>query len=103
MGYAGGEMPDPTYRRLGGHTETIQIEFDPTRIRYEELLAIFWQSHNPSSRRPRQYRSIVFYHDEAQRRAAEQSRDALAESGRLGGPVATGSFTDAEGRPINDS
>jgi methionine-S-sulfoxide reductase len=78
VGYAGGEMPDPTYRRLGGHTETIQIDFDPTRIRYEELLAIFWQSHNPSSRRPRQYRSIVFYHDEAQRRQAELSRTAEA-------------------------
>lgn len=78
MGYAGGEQADPTYHRLADHTETIQIEFDPTSIRYKELLAIFWQSHNPTTRRPRQYRSIIFYHDEAQRRQAALSRDAEA-------------------------
>ena len=78
MGYAGGEQPDPTYRRLADHTETIQIEFDPTRIRYKELLAIFWQSHNPTTRRPRQYRSVIFYHNEAQRRQAVLSRDEEA-------------------------
>ena len=78
MGYAGGDQPDPTYHRLADHTETIQIDFDPNRIRYEDLLAIFWQSHNPTARRARQYRSIIFYHDEAQRSLAELSRDREA-------------------------
>jgi peptide-methionine (S)-S-oxide reductase len=75
VGYAGGRQPDPTYRRLGDHTETIQIDFDPSRVDYDGLLALFWQSHNPTASRPRQYRSVIFYHDAAQRRSAEASRD----------------------------
>lgn len=75
MGYAGGQQQDPTYRRLGGHTETIQVDFDPSRVDYGELLALFWQSHNPTATRPRQYRSVIFYHDAVQRRAAEASRE----------------------------
>ncbi len=82
MGYAGGEQPDPTYRRLADHTETIQLDFDPNRIGYEDLLAVFWQSHNPTARRARQYRSIIFYHDEAQRHLAELSRDREATQRR---------------------
>ena len=82
MGYAGGDQPDPTYHRLADHTETIQIDFDPNRIRYEDLLAIFWQSHNPTARRARQYRSIIFYHDEVQRHRAELSRNREASRRR---------------------
>ena len=73
MGYAGGRQPDPTYRRLGDHTETLQIDFDPARIDYEVLLKHFWESHNPTRPRPTQYKSVIFYHDEIQRRLAEAS------------------------------
>ena len=75
VGYAGGSKPRPTYRALGDHTETTQIEFDPERLAYEDLLAVFWDSHTPT--RPpwsRQYASIIFYHDEEQRRLAEESK-----------------------------
>ena len=74
MGYAGGSTPDPTYRDIGDHSETLQIDYDPTQITYRELVEIFWDSHDP--RVPsisRQYASIIFFHDEDQRRAAESS------------------------------
>ncbi len=73
MGYAGGRQPDPTSRRLGDHTETLQIDFDPARIDYVVLLKHFWESHNPTRSRPTQYKSVIFYHDEIQRRQAEAS------------------------------
>ena len=72
MGYAGGEKDNPTYRDLGDHTETVQVEYDPSVITYEELLNVYLQAHNPGARPwSRQYASIVFYHDEEQRRQAE--------------------------------
>lgn len=73
-------MPDPTYHHLGDHTETIQLDFDPVRISYAELLALFWTGHRPT--RPpysRQYMSAIFYADEAQRRLAIESRDRYAK------------------------
>jgi peptide-methionine (S)-S-oxide reductase len=79
VGYAGGTTPDPTYRDLGSHSETIQIDYDPDQITYQELLDLFWSSHSPTSRPwSTQYASIVFYHDEEQKRLAEESRDRLA-------------------------
>ena len=74
MGYAGGQQPDPTYHRLGDHTETLQIDFDATRIDYAALLDLFWKSHNPTASRPTQYKSVIFYHNDNQRRLAESSR-----------------------------
>jgi methionine-S-sulfoxide reductase len=75
VGYAGGTRPAPTYHSLGDHTETVQIDFDPARISYAQLLEIFWRSHNPTSRSwSRQYMAAVFYHDEAQQQLAEESR-----------------------------
>jgi peptide-methionine (S)-S-oxide reductase len=84
VGYAGGTSSHPTYYNLDGHTETIQIDYDPTRISYNELLDVFWDSHDatmpPYSQ---QYKSIIFYHDEAQRRLAIQSKQQEeAKSGR---------------------
>jgi methionine-S-sulfoxide reductase len=79
VGYAGGASADPTYHNLGDHTETIQIDYDPTQVSYEKLLEIFWGSHNPA-RRPwsRQYKAAVFYHSEEQKRLALESRDRVA-------------------------
>ena len=76
VGYAGGTTENPTYHNLGDHTETIQIEYDPTRISYEELLETFWDSHSPTAQpRSRQYASIVFHHDETQRELAAKTRE----------------------------
>ena len=83
VGYAGGTTEGPTYQNLGDHSETIQIDYDPSQISYEELLAVFWDSHSPTVRPwSRQYASALFYHDEAQRRQAQASLDRqLAENG----------------------
>ena len=75
VGYAGGSKDNPTYYNLGDHTETVQIDYDPTIISYEELLDVFWDSHNPA--RPSlsvQYKSIIFYHDGEQKRLALESK-----------------------------
>ena len=75
MGYAGGTSTDPTYYKLDGHTETVQIDYDPTKISYDELLEVFWDSHNATvPAYSQQYKSIIFYHDEAQRMLAMQSK-----------------------------
>ena len=79
VGYAGGATADPTYHDLGNHSETIQIDYDPAQITYQELLERFWKSHSPTSRPwSSQYASIIFYHDEEQKRLAEESRDRFA-------------------------
>ncbi len=100
MGYAGGHKANPTYTRMGDHTETVQVDFDPNQISYDRLLEIFWKSHNPTSRSwSRQYMNAVFYHDENQKVSAETSKTALAE--KLGRKVKSKvvplrSFTMAE-------
>lgn len=72
-------MTTPTYANIGDHSEAVRIEYDPTVITYEELLKIFWQSHDPRAK-PwlRQYRNAIFTLNEEQKRAAEASRDRLA-------------------------
>jgi methionine-S-sulfoxide reductase len=81
VGYAGGEKSNPTYTNLGNHTETIQIDYDPQRIGYGQLLEVFWLSHDPTVQSPStQYRSILFFHDDEQKRQAEESRRAWQES-----------------------
>lgn len=100
MGYAGGTTPHPDYGHIGDHTETVQVDYNPGRISYKELLAFFWQSHDPTGRSwSRQYRNAVFYQDETQRRLAEESKAALER--KLGKTVRTEivplhSFTWAE-------
>lgn len=81
VGYAGGSDPDPSYYSLGDHTEVVQVEYDPEKLEYEALLDVFWANHNPfSAAHKRQYRGVVLAHDDAQRRAAEDSKAALADS-----------------------
>jgi peptide-methionine (S)-S-oxide reductase len=95
VGYAGGLTPNPTYREVctgaTGHTEVVRVVFDPKLVTYETLLKTFWESHDPTQGMRQgndvgtQYRSAIYYVDEAQRQAAEASRDAygraLAASG----------------------
>jgi peptide-methionine (S)-S-oxide reductase len=76
VGYAGGTTENPTYHNLGDHTETVQIEYDPSQISYQELLGVFWAGHNPAQ--PvwsQQYASIIFYHDEEQHRLAQAAKE----------------------------
>lgn len=87
-GYAGGATDNPTYEQVcsgtSGHAEVVQIEFDPSVITFEQLLAVFWEAHDPTTLNRQgadagtQYRSVIFHHDEAQRVAAEQSKAAAA-------------------------
>lgn len=80
MGYAGGGKENPTYHDLGDHSETVQIDFDPRLIAYEELLDIFWQSHNPSSPAwSTQYKHAVFCHNDGQKELALVSKERLEE------------------------
>ena len=83
VGYAGGTKKDPTYRDLGDHTETVQIDYDPAVMTYRKLLDVFWTGHDPLRRSwSRQYASIVFTHDENQRMLAEETRDQIAKEMR---------------------
>jgi methionine-S-sulfoxide reductase len=100
VGYAGGQTPHPTYHNIGDHTEAVQVDYDPTIIRYSDLLAFFWDSHRPTSRSwRRQYQHAVFFHDARQEREARASKAAVAR--RLDETVRTEvlplrSFTPAE-------
>ncbi len=88
VGYAGGSTREPTYHNMGDHTETLQLDFDPTRITYAVLLDLFWKTHNPCSRPwSRQYMSAVFWHDETQRELIRHTSER--EAARHGHEVTT--------------
>jgi peptide-methionine (S)-S-oxide reductase len=101
VGYAAGYTPNPTYREVctgkTGHNEVVRVVYDPKSTRYEDLLRVFWESHDPTQGMRQgndagtQYRSGIYVYGDAQRRAAEASRDAyqrvLAEAGH--GPITT--------------
>ena len=81
MGYAGGTSPEPTYRRIGDHTECFEVDFDPAAVSYEDLLALFWQSHNPT--RPAystQYASLILTHSEEQLTAARAGAEDFEQA-----------------------
>jgi peptide-methionine (S)-S-oxide reductase len=98
-GYSGGHTPDPDYKQIctgtTGHAEVIQIDYDPEKITYEELLQAFFGSHDPTTLNRQgndvgtQYRSVIFYHDEEQRQLAEKYKKALEEAGVWDDPVVT--------------
>jgi len=76
VGYAGGSKTDPTYRHLGDHTETFQVDYDPERLSYEDLVAMAFEKHSPERRvKKTQYQNIVFFSDEEQREALETYLD----------------------------
>ena len=80
VGYAGGTLEDPTYHRLGDHTEVFQVDYDPEVLSYEDILEIFWSSHNPAGKSwSRQYRAVLLFHNQAQEKAAWESKKAVEE------------------------
>jgi peptide-methionine (S)-S-oxide reductase len=88
-GYAGGKLPNPTYKQIctgdTGHAEVIEIEFDPAKITYAQILEIFWAAHDPTTLNRQgadtgtQYRSTIMYHSEAQKKTAEESKKKAQE------------------------
>lgn len=99
VGYSGGHTENPSYKDVcsgkTGHAEAVQIEYDPEKISYEELLNVFWNNHDPTTINRQgpdvgeQYRSVVFYHDEEQRELAENKKEQLDKSGQFGDPIVT--------------
>lgn len=112
VGYTGGTEKDPTYKEVSygktGHAESIEIIYDPKKITYEKLLEVFWMNIDPTDSggqfvdRGRQYRPAIFYHGEAQKKAAEASKDRLAESGRFDKPIVVEIVEAAEFYPAED-
>jgi peptide-methionine (S)-S-oxide reductase len=98
-GYSGGKVKNPTYREvcsgLTGHAEVVQVKFNPNEISYEEVLEIFWNTHDPTTLNRQgadegtQYRSVVFYHNEEQKKVAEQYKLQLDKSGVFKNPIVT--------------
>lgn len=98
-GYEGGNVPNPTYEEVctgeTNHAEVIEMEYDPAKISYDELLEIFWKSHDPTTLNRQgadvgtQYRSVIFYHSTAQKETAEKYKAALNKDNALGKPVVT--------------
>jgi len=98
-GYAGGKVPNPTYQEVctgtTGHAEVSQIVFDPEIISFEALLEVFWGSHDPTTLNRQgndigtQYRSVVFYHNDIQKAAAEIMKTELNTSGSFHKPIVT--------------
>jgi len=98
-GYAGGTVENPTYEQVctgtTGHAEVTQITYDPEVISYDELLQIFWRTHDPTTLNRQgndvgtQYRSVIFYHDDEQKQLAEKYKEELNASGAWEDPIVT--------------
>jgi peptide-methionine (S)-S-oxide reductase len=98
-GYTGGTVEKPSYEQVcsgsTGHAEACQITYDPTRVSYEQLLEVFWKTHDPTTRNRqgndvgRQYRSVIFYHDSEQRSLAEEYRAKLESAKIWDRPIQT--------------
>lgn len=99
VGYSGGTFENPTYRDVctgrTGHAEVVQVDYDPSKVTFEELLAVFWAIHDPTTLNRQgpdvgtQYRSAIFFHSPAQQAAAIASKEKLQSSDRVKRPIVT--------------
>ncbi len=99
VGYMGGHFPNPSYldvlSRITGHAEVVQVEYDPSKVSYDELLDVFWNIHDPTSLnrqgpdRGEQYRSVIFFHNPQQEEAAKRSKEKLQMLGRFDKNIVT--------------
>ncbi len=111
-GYSGGRKDNPTYREIStgltGHAEVIQIDFDPQQIGFAELLEVFWKTHDPTTLHRQgadigtQYRSVVFYHNDEQKKLAEEYKNKLDEAGAFSQPIVTEISTLVKFYPAED-
>jgi len=112
VGYTGGQTPNPTYKDVctdgTGHAEAVEVEYDPAKASYEQLLNLFWENHDPTQLNRQgpdwgtQYRSAIFFHTPEQEAAAKNSKEELQESGRYNNLIVTqivpaATFHEAEG------
>lgn len=98
-GYTGGKKENPTYEEVSsgttGHTEAVEIMYDPLKISYKELLNVFWRNIDPTTNNQQfadkgtQYRTTIFYHDDKQKQIAVQSKSELEKSGKFDKPIVT--------------
>ena len=98
-GYSGGHVTNPTYKEVctgnTGHAEALRIVFDPKKISFDELLEVFWQTHDPTTLNRQgndvgtQYRSVVFFHNNEQKQKAEKYKAELDKSGAFNNPIVT--------------
>jgi peptide-methionine (S)-S-oxide reductase len=99
VGYMGGSLEDPTYEDVctdrTGHAEVVEVEYDLSEVSYDELLAVFWENHDPTTMNKQgpdegtQYRSVIFFHNAQQESAAKTSKEQLQNSGKYKDQIVT--------------